>query len=37
LKRFRRVATRYQKLSENYLSTVNIAAIMIWLRALAES
>ncbi len=31
LKRFRRVATRYEKLSDNYLAMVTIAAIMIWL------
>ena len=31
LKGFRRVATRYEKLSDNYLAMVNIAAIMIWL------
>ncbi len=37
LKRFRRVATRYEKLSDNYLAMVAIAAITIWLRALAES
>ena len=33
LKRFRRVATRYEKLSHNYLAMVTIAAITIWLRA----
>jgi transposase len=37
LKRFRRVATRYEKLSDNYLAMVTIAAITIWLRALVES
>jgi len=37
LKRFRRVATRYEKLSDNYLAMVTIAAITIWLRALLES
>lgn len=31
LKHFRRVATRYEKLSDNYLAMVTIAAIMIWL------
>jgi transposase len=31
LKRFRRVATRYEKLSDNYLAMVTIAAITIWL------
>jgi transposase len=37
LKRFRRVATRYEKLSHNYLAMVTIAAITIWLRVLVES
>ena len=37
LKRFRRVATRYVNLSDNYLAMVSIAAITIWLRALVES
>ena len=37
LKRFRRVSTRYEKLYENHLAMVNIAAVMIWLRALAGS
>jgi transposase len=31
LKHFRRVATRYEKLSDNYLAMVTIAAIIIWL------
>ncbi len=31
LKRFRRVATRYEKLSDNYLAMVTLAAITIWL------
>jgi transposase len=29
---FRRVATRYDKRAENYLTFVTIAAIMLWLR-----
>ncbi len=37
LKRFRRVATRYEKLPDNYLAMVTIAALAIWLRALVES
>ena len=28
---FRRVATRYEKLADNYLAMLTIAAIMIWL------
>ena len=32
LKQYRRVATRYEKLSQNYLSAVQLASIMIWLR-----
>src|SRR5919112_1842102 len=31
LKHFRRVATRYEKLADNYLAMLTIAAIMIWL------
>jgi transposase len=31
LKRFRRVATRYEKLAINFLAMVTIAAILIWL------
>ncbi len=30
LKDFRRVATRYDKLAENYLSAVQLAAIVTW-------
>lgn len=33
LKRFRAVATRYDKLRARYHATVTIASIMIWLRA----
>ena len=32
LKRFRRVATRYNKLLVNFMGFVKIAAIAIWLR-----
>lgn len=31
LKQFRRVATRYEKLSENYRAMLTLAAIKIWL------
>lgn len=32
LKQFRRVATRYEKRAENYLTMLMIAAILIWLK-----
>ena len=32
LKGFRAVATRYEKRAYNYLGTVTLAALMIWLR-----
>ena len=32
LKHFRAVATRYDKLPENYLASVKLAAIRIWMR-----
>jgi len=31
LKQFRRVATRYEKLADNYLAMLTIAAITLWL------
>jgi transposase len=31
LKQFRRVATRYEKKAENYLSVLTIASILLWL------
>jgi len=31
LKHFRRVATRYEKLDENYRAMLTLAAIKIWL------
>lgn len=31
LKRFRRVATRYEKLAEHYLGMVTLAAILLWI------
>ena len=33
LKDWRRVATRYDKLSANYLAFIKLASIRIWLRA----
>jgi len=33
IKQCRRVATRYDKLSGNYLAFVKLASIRIWLRA----
>ncbi len=35
IKHYRRVATRYEKLARNFLSMINLAAAMIWLRELA--
>lgn len=32
LKRFRRVATRYEKTARNYRAVVTLAAIVLWLR-----
>ena len=32
LKRFRRVATRYEKTARNYFAIVTIAAALLWLR-----
>lgn len=31
LKQFRRIATRYEKLAENYLAMLHIGAILLWL------
>ena len=31
IKHFRRIATRYEKLGENFLAMVKLAAIRIWL------
>lgn len=31
-KQFRRIATRYDKLAENYLTALKLVAIRIWLR-----
>jgi transposase len=32
LKRFRRVATRYDKLAENFLAMFQLASMRLWLR-----
>jgi len=32
IKNFRRIATRYERLSRNYLSMLQLAATMIWLK-----
>jgi transposase len=34
IKQFRRIATRYDKLAENFLAAVKIAAVRVWLRDL---
>ena len=36
LKRFRRVATRYDKLAPHYLAFVRLAAVVVWLRSLGR-
>ena len=33
LKYFRRVATRYDKLTENFLAMIQLASMRLWLRA----
>ena len=33
LKHFRRIATRYEKLADNFLAMVQLASIRLWLRA----
>ena len=33
LKHFRRVATRYDKLADNFLAMVQLASMRLWLRA----
>ena len=33
LKHFRRIATRYDKLAENFLAMVQLASMRLWLRA----
>lgn len=32
LKRFRRIATRYEKLADNFLAMVKLASVRLWLR-----
>jgi transposase len=32
IKNFRRIATRYDKLAENYLAALKLVAVRIWLR-----
>ena len=32
IKYFRRIATRYDKLAENFLAALKLAAVRIWLR-----
>ncbi len=36
LKQFRRVATRYDKLADHYLTFVQIASLVIWLRSFGD-
>lgn len=33
LKHFRRIATRYDKLAANFLATIKLACVRLWLRA----
>ncbi len=33
IKRFRRIATRYDKLAANYMAMIKLASIRVWLRA----
>jgi transposase len=35
IKQFRRIATRYDKLAENFLAAVKLASIRVWLAALS--
>ena len=37
LKRFRRVATRYDKLAPHYLAFVQIASVVLWLGAFGDT
>jgi transposase len=34
IKQFRRIATRYDKLAENFLAAVKLPAVRVWLRDL---
>lgn len=33
VKQFRRIATRYDKLAENYLAALKLVAVRIWIRS----
>lgn len=33
LKHFRRIATRYEKLADNFLAMIKLASMRLWLRA----
>ena len=37
LKRFRRVATRYDKLDAHYLAFVQLASVVLWLRTFGDT
>ncbi len=37
IKHFRRVATRYEKLGDNFLAMVKLAAIRVWLRSIEST
>jgi transposase len=37
LKRFRRVATRYDKLAAHYLAFVQLASTVVWLRTFGDT
>ena len=37
IKHFRRIATRYEKLGDNFLAMVKLAAIRIWLRSIEST
>lgn len=37
LKHFRRIATRYDKLAENFLAMVQLASMRLWLRVYESS
>ena len=37
IKHYRRVATRYEKLGDNFLAMVKLAAIRVWLRSIEST
>ena len=37
IKHFRRIATRYEKLGDNFLAMVKLAAIRVWLRSIEST